>query len=65
MRPDLWLYFESVRGFGLPFGCRFGLGVGLAFASGGVLCADFPVGVADGDTVRGLVRVCLQGVQAG
>jgi hypothetical protein len=65
LRPDLWLHFESVRGFGLAFGCRFGLGVGLAFAAGGVLCADFPVGVVGRDTVRGLVHAGLQRVQAG
>ena len=43
----------------------FGLGAGLAVEAGGVLRADFPVGMTGGDAVRGLVGAGLQDVQAG
>jgi hypothetical protein len=65
MRPDLALDLHPVGGFGLPFGCRFGLGVGLAFEACRVLCAGFPVSVVGGDAACGLVRAGLQGIEAG
>ena len=65
MWPFLWLDLDPVRGFGLAFGRRFGLGVGFAFEAGCVLRAGFPRGVVGGDVLRGLVRAGLQGVQAG
>jgi hypothetical protein len=64
-RPGLQLDLDSVRGFGLAFGRRFGLGGGFAFTAGRVLRAGLPRSVVGGEAVHGLVRAGLQGVQAG
>lgn len=64
-RPVLWLDLDPVRGFGLAFGRRFGLGAGFAFTAGRAHCAaGVPLSAVGGHAVHGLVRAGLQGVQA-